>query len=94
MTLPWQPLPAESALAASTLQRIHATVAIATGLAECGRAIDLAGLDSATGALCAQVLDLPPEDGSSMREALVQLQARLVALSATVAASSQAIQRT
>lgn len=94
MTFPWQPLPAESALAATTLQSIHATVAIATGLAECGRAIDLSGLDSATGALCAQVLDLRPEDGSSLRTALVLLQERLAALSATVAASSLAAQRT
>ncbi len=42
---------------------ITATVRTARGLADGDRPIDLAGLDNMVGVLCAQVLDLPLEQG-------------------------------
>jgi hypothetical protein len=64
----------------ATLARVSASVAVASGLAAAGRQIDLAGLDAATGLLCAQVLDLAQEDGASLRPAMQALNDRVAAL--------------
>lgn len=62
------------------VRRVAATIAVATGLASTGRDVDLAGIEVATGRLCAQVLDLAPDEGSRLRPALCSLDQSLVAL--------------
>src|SRR6476469_6006414 len=52
-------------------------VGVARALVEAGRDVDLAGLDRQVGLLCARTLDLPPDEGRSLRP-------RLIALSGTV----------
>ena len=61
------------------------TLGIARALAESGRRIDLAGLDSQVGLLCARMLDLEPEEGRTARVALIRLRAELDALAALLA---------
>ena len=82
MMLDWPRTPPPTAAVQDALQRVSATVAIATGLASTGRAIDLAGIDAAAGRLCAQVLDLPPALGAAFRPALLDLDTSLVTLAA------------
>ncbi|MDE2006153.1 MAG: hypothetical protein KGI51_06275 [Rhodospirillales bacterium] len=60
------------------------TLALARALAEAGRRIDLAGLDSQVGLLCARMLDLDPEDGRGARVELIRLRAELDALAAVL----------
>lgn len=69
------------------LRQIDTLVGVAIGLAAAGRAVDLEGLDTSTGLLCAQVLDLAPSAGSSLRPALCKLQVRLDELSARLASA-------
>jgi len=59
---------------------IEATLAAAAALLDAGRRIDMIGLDQRTGRLCAQGLDLPPEDGARLRPALVTLRTGLDAI--------------
>ena len=66
------------------LQRLTAIVAVATGLATTRRPIDLGGLEMEAGLLCAQALDLPPEQGAALRPALVAMVERIDALRALV----------
>ena len=67
------------------LQRVRTTVAVAQGLASLGREIDLDGLEGATGVLCAQVLDLSPDEATGMRQALDDLNTRISMLTNTLA---------
>jgi hypothetical protein len=46
-------------------------VGIARALVEAGRAIDLTGIDSQVGLLCAKSLDLPAGDGRRVRPRLI-----------------------
>ena len=46
---------------------------LAASLVAAGRAVDLAGLQDAVGRVCAGCLDLPPEQGRSMRPLLIGL---------------------
>jgi hypothetical protein len=55
-------------------------------LAEDGRTVDLTWLDDQVGLLCAQSLDLAPDDGRRVRP-------RLIALSASIEALSRALQK-
>jgi hypothetical protein len=48
-------------------------VGVARALVEAGRAIDLTGIDSQVGLLCAKSLDLPPGDGRRIRPRLIAL---------------------
>jgi hypothetical protein len=50
---------------------------VARGLVDAGRAVDLAGLEDQVGLLCAKALDLPRDEGRTMRGELVALLARL-----------------
>ena len=68
----------------TTLQRMAATVAVASGLAATGRPVDLAGLEASMGTLCAQVLDLVPSEGAALRPALQDLADRLAALTQAI----------
>jgi len=76
------PINAVRALA-EELSRI---VDVARALVEAGRAIDLAGLDSQVGLLCAKSLDLPPEEGRRVRPWLVALSGAVEALWRALAA--------
>lgn len=60
------------------------TLALARALAETGQRIDLTGLDSQVGLLCARALDLDPEDGRAARVGLIGLRAELDALAASL----------
>ena len=55
-------------------------------LVEDGRTVDLTWLDDQVGLLCAQSLDLAPDDGRRVRP-------RLIALSASIEALSRALQK-
>lgn len=46
---------------------------MAASLVAAGRAVDLAGLEDAVGRVCAECLDLPPEQGRAMRPLLIGL---------------------
>ncbi|MGC8475935.1 MAG: hypothetical protein ACP5NP_06250 [Acetobacteraceae bacterium] len=69
---------------AGLAQGLAGTLALARALAESGRRIDLAGLDSQVGLLCARALDLAPEEGRAVRVALIGLRAELDALAASL----------
>ena len=49
-----------------------------------GRNVDLMGLERQVGLLCAKTLDLPPEEGRTVRPVLVSLLAELDTLSSTL----------
>jgi hypothetical protein len=57
------------------------TLGVARGLVEAGRPVDLAGLEDQVGLLCAKSLDLPPDEGRSMRVDLVGVLGHVAALS-------------
>ena len=76
------------AVTRNSLEQLQTTVALANGLAAAGRTIDLSGLESATGLLCAQVLDLPPSEGQVLRPALLSLHASIQQLLASLQTTS------
>ena len=76
------PIDAVRALA----EELSQIVGIACALVETGRIVDLAGLDSQVGLLCAKMLDLPPEEGRSARPLLVALSGAVETLSRALAA--------
>jgi hypothetical protein len=49
------------------------TLRIAKALLQSGREIDIAGLETMIGLLCARALDLPPEHGRAVRPELIAL---------------------
>ena len=61
------------------------TLSLAGALVEAGRRIDLAGLDSQVGLLCARALDLDPEEGRQVRTDLIALCEMLDTLAALLA---------
>ena len=63
---------------------VSQTLSVARGLVEAGRCVELAGLQDKVGLLCAQSLDLPPDEGRAMRAELIVLLARTQALSAAL----------
>ena len=78
----FDPVAAVSALA----DELSRTIGLARALAQSGRTIDLAGLDTRIGLLCAKSLDLPPEEGRALRPRLIALSGSIEALSRTVSA--------
>ncbi len=66
------------------IQDLASQVAVADGRARQGQPIDLAGFDARLGLLCAQVLDLPPDQGRSIRAALAGLRDGIEQLTATL----------
>ena len=63
---------------------LRRTVALARALASGGRSIDLAGLDGQVGLICARALDLPPEQGRTIREELEAVLAEVDDLAAAL----------
>lgn len=59
-------------------------LSMARGLVAAGRYVDISGLDRQVGLLCAKTLDLPPEDGRTLRPMLMALLAELDDLSDTL----------
>jgi hypothetical protein len=57
----------------SFIEDLDNAVMIARTLVHEGHRIDLTGLDGQVGLLCAKALDLPPEQGRSVRPKLVGL---------------------
>ena len=49
---------------------------IARAMIGAGRVLDLTGIDDGIGLLCAQVLDLPPQEGKAMLFQLEELRAQ------------------
>ena len=47
-------------------ERLSRTIGLARGLVRGGRHLDITGIDDGVGILCAQTLDLAPEDASAM----------------------------
>lgn len=81
MTFPWPELPPNQRSAAqASLSRMAASVAVATGLVLSSRQIDLAGLDATAGILCAQILDLSPNESAAVRPSLLELSTSVTAL--------------
>lgn len=64
------------------------TARLARALAEAGERIDLAGLTTHVGLLCAKALDLAPEQGREMRAELITLRGDLDALAHALGLSS------
>ncbi len=60
------------------------TLGVARGLVDAGRYVDLAGLEDQIGLLCAKALDLPPEDGRTVRGELATVLVRVEALSSAL----------
>ncbi len=69
-----------------TIASLDRTLMLARALAETGRAIDLTGLDAQVGAVCAQALALPAEQGRALRTELILLRAGLDALAGSITA--------
>ena len=67
-------------------EQLTGMVTRAAALLRAGRHVDLAGLDSEIGLLCAKSLDLPPDEGRRVRPWLVGLSGGIEALSQALAA--------
>ena len=63
------------------IEDLKKTIALATTLTHAGRKVDLSGLEHSVGIVCAKALDLMPDQGRTLRPALVALAAALDALS-------------
>jgi len=66
----------------SFIQDLTNQVAMADGLLRDGTRVDLAGFDAQVGLLCAQALDLPPDQGRALAPELIQLRDRVERLTA------------
>jgi hypothetical protein len=69
----------------AAIDAMGATLAVAQGLVECGRAVDLAGLDQEMARLCAGILALDAADGRALRPGLEALVHQVDRLHATLA---------
>ena len=73
----------------SFLEDLGNTISIARTLVQDGHQVDLAGFDLQVGLLCAKALDLPPEQGRSLRPDLEELLSSVDALAACLTASGR-----
>jgi len=64
--------------------RLSTTVALARALKQGGRQLDLAGVEDGVGILCAQALDLPPDDARLMLPVLHEVLAQVEMLAETL----------
>ncbi len=72
-------------------RRLSQTLALAQGLIHGGRTLDLTGVDDGVGVLCAQTLDLPPEDARVVLPTLHEVLGRLDRLTLALHANTQMI---
>jgi hypothetical protein len=70
--------------AAALADAIGGTIRLARALVESGRQVDLAGLESEVGRLCAACLDLPPDQGRTLRDRLGAVLADLDSLRSAI----------
>lgn len=89
MNFPWPALEPASAVAEASLYRLSTSIAIAQGLAASGRSVDLGGLESLSGLLCAQVMDLSHTEGTAIRPELIALNRHVAVLLHTLKSSAQ-----
>lgn len=78
-----------SSAAGTSMRRLAAAIAVATGLASTGRTIDLHGIDGLAGILCAQMLDLAPAEAMALKPNLVALEQDVASLMAMLQTSSK-----
>ena len=64
----------------SLAKALYATIGVACALARMGRRLDLTGLDTQVGFLCAKALDLNPEDGRELHQELIAMRLGLASL--------------
>lgn len=83
---PAVPSPPGAALRA--IEKVSGFLRIARILIEDGRLIDLAGLESEIGRLCAQVLDLAPDEGRSLAPLLAALLSEVDTIATRLAAGT------
>lgn len=67
------------------LEQLGRTLGIARSLVAAGKRVDLTGLDAEMGYVCARTLDLPPEEGRTLRPELIGLHAEIDALATALA---------
>lgn len=78
----WPDLPHDDQAHISAMaEQARRMIALTRGLVVAGRDVDLAGLESGIGLLCAKALDLPLEQGRAARAELIQLIVELDLLS-------------
>lgn len=80
------PSASDSDAVRACMQQIGCTLEIARRLVDGGKRVDLTGLDSQMGFVCARALDLPPEEGRALRPALIELLHAVDTLSAALMA--------
>lgn len=71
-----------TAAARATADQVSGTLRVAQALAEAGRRLDLSGFERVVGRLCAQAVDLSPEQGRTLRPMLIDLLDQIDALEA------------
>jgi hypothetical protein len=72
----------------SLAKELYATIGVASALARMGRSLDLIGLDTQVGFICAKVLDLGPEDGRELYQELIAIRLGLASLAELMKLSS------
>lgn len=70
------------AAARGAASQVAGTLRVALALVESGRQLDLSGFERLVGRLCAQAVDLAPEQGRALRPLLLDLLGQLNALEA------------
>lgn len=83
---PYRPVDRLAALG----ERLARTVSVARALTVARREVELAGLEDGVGMLCAQTLDLLPDEARAMVPVLTELLAQLDALSLAIHAAAGA----
>lgn len=80
--------PPQSGAVLRAIEEVRGFLRIARILIEDGRAIDLSGLEGEIGRLCAQVLDLEPEQGRDLAPMLSALLTEVETIAARLAAAA------
>lgn len=83
------PAPSNDLTAVSTMaESLMQSLRLARALAGRDRPVELDGMQESIGLLCAKALDLAPDDGRTVRVALIALREELDQLSATLRAAA------
>jgi hypothetical protein len=78
-------MPSHAAVVQASIESMSGMLAVARGLVEGWRRIDLEGLDRDTAAICAATLALSEDEGRTVRPALEGLLRQVDALAADIA---------